>query len=135
VGPQQQGVEEPAVGEIISSSDPDAMLRRKVRVTRIIAAVEVVSYLCLLVPMYRKHILDDDSTRNYLYLRIIAYVHGIICAAFAVMVIDIHRALRWSKWFLLATLAGPIGAVIAHVRLRRDPLPTGVRKSDFFLFR
>ncbi len=67
------------------------MLRRKVRVTKIIAVVEVVSYLCLLVPMYRKHILNDDSTRNYLYLRMVAYFHGIICVAFAVMVIDIHR--------------------------------------------
>lgn len=125
---------EPAVGEILSSSDPDAMLRRKVTVTKIIAVIEVISYACLLVPMYRKHILDDASTGNYLVLRIVAYFHGIICVAFAVMVIDIHRVLRWSKWFLLATLAGPIGAIVAHVRLRRDPLPTGIKKRDFFLF-
>jgi integral membrane protein len=126
--------DEPQVGEVLASTDPDAMLRRKVTVTKIIAVIEVISYACLLVPMYRKHIMNDGSTGNYLVLRIIAYFHGIICCAFAVMVIDVHRVLRWSKWFLLATLAGPIGAIVAHQRLRRQELPTGITNRDFFLF-
>jgi hypothetical protein len=133
-GVRHGGFEEPLVGEILDSSNPTAMLRRKVTVTKFIAVIEVLSYAALLVPMYRRHIIHDNSTSNYLVLRTIAYFHGMLCIAFGVMVIDIHRVLGWSKWFLLGTLAGPLGAIIAHVRLTRTTLPTNVRGKDFFLF-
>jgi Domain of unknown function (DUF3817) len=128
------GFAEPGVGEILDSSNPTSMLQRKVTVTKVIAVIEVLSYAALLVPMYRRHIMHDNSTGNYLVLRTIAYFHGMLCIAFGVMVIDIHRVLGWSKWFLLATLAGPFGAIVAHLRLSRSTLPTAVNGRDFFLF-
>jgi hypothetical protein len=131
---ERRGFEEPRVGEVLDSTNPTAMLRRKVTVTKVIAVIEVLSYAALLVPMYRRHILNNDSTSNYLVLRTIAYFHGMLCIAFGVMVIDIHRVLGWSKWFLLGTLAGPIGAIVAHVKLSRTALPTNVAGRDFFLF-
>ena len=109
---------------------PRARLERKIRFTKAFAIVECVSYALLLIFMFRKYVLDDRGDANYLMLRIVAYFHGMICIAFGVMILDIFRAMRWSTRFALLTLAGPPGALIAHRRLRRQPMPTVVSKRD-----
>ena len=115
--------------ELVDFDDPVKSLARKVRITKVMAIVECISYACLLVPMTRKYVMHDQSNANYVAIRIIAYFHGIFCVAFAVMVLDIFRVLKWKWWFVLATFAGPPGAVLAHARLRRQPLPTDVPRG------
>jgi integral membrane protein len=122
----------PNVGEYLTDNDPRIRLIRKVKVTRWMALLETLSYCALLVPMYRKHLLDDTSNGNYSMLRIIAYFHGIIAAAFAVMAFDIRKVMKWSWGFFVVTLLGPIGALIAHVRLRRQPIPDEVSADDMY---
>ncbi len=122
----------PQVGEYLTVNDARARLVRKVRVTQWMALLETASYCALLVPMYRKHILRDDGNWNYSILRIVAYFHGIIAAAFAVMVFDIRKAVNWSWTFFAVTLLGPVGAMIAHTRLRRQPIPDQVSADDMF---
>jgi integral membrane protein len=122
----------PAVGDYLESMDPRAKLVRKVRVLKAMAVIETVSYCCLLVPMFRKYLLDDHTTANYLVLRIIAYFHGMVAAAFAVMSFDVRKPLRWSWGFFVVTLLGPPGALITHWRLRHDPLPDVVSADDMF---
>jgi integral membrane protein len=123
-------VSETPVGAVIESLSPRARLTRKVRFTKAFAIVECVSYSLLLIFMFRKYILDDRGNANYLMLRVVAYFHGMICIAFGVMILDIFRAMKWSTKFALLTLAGPPGALIAHRRLRRQPLPDVVNKRD-----
>ena len=126
------GDEAPAVGDYLTSMDPRAKLVRKVRVLKVMAIVETVSYCCLLVPMFRKYLLDDHSQANYLALRIIAYFHGMVAAAFAVMAFDVRRPLDWSWQFFGVSLLGPPGALIAHWRLRHQPMPEIVRAQDMY---
>lgn len=120
------------VGEALPSLAPAEQLRRKIRITKMVAILEAVTYSMLLVFMYRKYILDDHSKINYAWLRVTAYFHGMICIAFAVMIFDIFRAMKWSKFFALLTLAGPPGALLAHWRLMRQPFPKDVQRSDMF---
>jgi integral membrane protein len=122
----------PQVGEYLTDNDPKIRLIRKIRVTKWMAILETVSYCALLVPMYRKHILNDDGNMNYSVLRIIAYFHGIIAVAFAVMAFDIRKAMKWSWAFFVVTLLGPPGALIAHTKLRRQPVPDDVTNDDMF---
>ena len=122
----------PNVGEYLTENDPRTRLIRKVKITKWMALLETVSYCALLVPMYRKHILHDTGNWNYSILRIVAYFHGIIAAAFAVMAFDIRRALKWSWGFFAVTLLGPIGAMVAHTRLRHRPIPDVVSDDDMY---
>jgi integral membrane protein len=122
----------PEVGEYLTELDPRNRLIRKAKFTQFMALVETVSYACLLVPMFRKYALDDVSNANYVALRMIAYFHGIFAIAFAVMVFDIRRPLKWSWPFFALTLAGPPGAIIAAYRLRRDPIPQEVHMKDMY---
>lgn len=123
-------IEQPEVGETLSALSPTAQLHRKIRVTKVIALTEAVSYCLLAVFMFRKYVLDNHTDVNYVLLRVVAYFHGFICIAFAVMVLDIHRAMRWTRGFALLTLIGPPGALVAHHRLRTQPFPSTVTKSD-----
>jgi integral membrane protein len=123
-------VTETPVGAVIESLSPRAKLARKVRFTKAFAIVECVSYGLLLIFMFRKYILDDRGNANYLMLRVVAYFHGMICIAFGVMILDIFRAMKWSPKFALLSLAGPPGALFAHHRLRKQPLPDTVNKRD-----
>ena len=118
------------LGEIVASMTPRAKLVRKARFTKAMALVETVSYCLLLVFMFRKYVLDNRTATNYLLLRFVAYFHGIICIAFGVMILDIFRAMKWSPRFALLTLVGPPGALIAHHRLRTQPIPAQVSKRD-----
>jgi integral membrane protein len=122
----------PKVGEYLTDNDPFIRLVRKVRITKWMAILETVSYCALLIPMYRKHILDDTGNWNYSILRIIAYFHGIIAAAFAVMAFDIRRAMKWSWAFFVVSLLGPVGALIAHHRLRKQEIPADVRNDQMY---
>jgi integral membrane protein len=122
----------PQVGEYLTDNDPAVRLVRKVRITKWMALLETISYCGLLVPMYRKHILHDAGNLNYSVLRIVAYFHGIIAAAFAVMAFDIRRAMKWSWTFFVVALLGPVGAMIAHTRLRKQPIPTDVTNEDMY---
>jgi integral membrane protein len=122
----------PQVGEYLTALDPRNRLIRKVRVTKWMAIVETVSYCCLLVPMSRKYLGGNHTNSNYVALRMIAYFHGIFAAAFAVMAFDIRKPLKWTWTFFVVTLLGPIGALIAHRRLRRDPIPDHVSMDDMF---
>ncbi len=121
---------ETPVGSVVESMSPRSRLARKIRFTKAFAIVECVSYILLLIFMFRKYVLDDRGDANYLMLRVVAYFHGMICIAFGVMILDIFRAMTWSTRFALLTLAGPPGALIAHHRLRRQPLPDVVNKRD-----
>lgn len=126
------GNDTPAVGDYLDSMDPRAKLVRKVRVLKVVAIVETISYCCLLVPMTRKYLLHDHSQTNYLVLRIIAYFHGLVAGAFAVMAFDVRRPMSWSWPFFGATLVGPPGALLAHWRLRHQPIPAVVRAQDMY---
>lgn len=125
--------QEPKVGEAIAGMTPADQLRRKIRITKIIAIAEAVSYSFLLVFMFRKYVADIRTPGNQAWLRTIAYIHGFLCIGFAVMVFDIFRVMKWSVLFVVATLLGPPGALLAHWRLRKQPFPTEVRK-DLMLF-
>jgi integral membrane protein len=122
----------PQVGEYLTDNDPAIRLVRKVRITKWMAVLETISYCGLLIPMYRKHILHDTGNLNYSVLRIVAYFHGIIAAAFAVMAFDIRRAMKWSWTYFVIALLGPVGAMIAHTRLRKQPIPTDVTNADMY---
>ena len=116
-------------GDFVEFDDPVASLRRKIAITRVMAIVECISYATLLIPMTRKYLLGVTAHSNYVALRLIAYFHGIICVAFAVMILDIFRVMRWRWWFVLLTFVGPPGAYIAHRRLFRQPVPDPVDRT------
>jgi integral membrane protein len=122
----------PEVGEYLTDNDPRTRLIRKVRITKWMAALETISYVAMLIPMYRKHILDDTSNLTYSLIRIIGYFHGIIAAAYAVMLFDIRKAMKWSWGWFVVGLLGPIGALIAFEKLRRQPIPDDVNARDMF---
>jgi Domain of unknown function (DUF3817) len=124
--------DEPALGEAIRGMNPADQLRRKIRITKAIALIEAISYCFVAFFMFRKYALGHRGGWNQFWLRLIAYFHGMFCIAFGVMIIDIFRVMKWSKQFVLVTLLGPPGALIAHHRLRTQPFPTEVRKQDMF---
>ncbi len=123
----------PAVGERIAGMSLADQLRRKIRVTKVIALAEAVSYCLLAGFMINKYVVHHQGGWNQAGLRIVAYFHGFICIAFGVMVLDIFRVMKWSKGFLLLTLAGPPGALIAHRRLTTQPFPVTINKHDMIL--
>lgn len=118
------------VGQVLEGMSLEEQFRRKVKVTKFIALLEVCSYALLAIFMFRKYALDIRTGGNQFWLRVVAYFHGFICIAFAVMVVDIFRVLKWSVRFVVVTLLGPPGALIAHYRLRAQPFPTVIRKQD-----
>jgi Domain of unknown function (DUF3817) len=127
-------LEQPAVGEFLNALSPVAQLKRKVRVTKLIAVTETVTYLILLPLMFRRYALNvHEQTWQFLLRRITAYFHGFVSIAYGVMILDIYRAMRWSKRFALLSLAGPPGAIIAYRRLATQPLPESVT-ADQMLF-
>jgi integral membrane protein len=118
------------VGHRIAGMSLADQLRRKIRVTKIIALAEAVSYCLLAGFMFNKYALGNRGGWHQAGLRIVAYFHGMICIAFGVMVLDIFRVMKWTKAFLILTLAGPPGAILAHRRLTTQPLPTSINKKD-----
>jgi integral membrane protein len=123
-------IETPQVGDVLEGMSLEQQFRRKVRVTKFIAILEACSYVLLAFFMFRKYALHNHTSANYLLLRVVAYFHGFICIAFAVMIFDIFRVLKWTPQFVLLTLLGPPGALVAHHRLRAQPIPAVIRKQD-----
>jgi integral membrane protein len=120
----------PEVGQRIAGMTLADQLRRKIRVTKVIALAEAVSYCLLAGFMINKYVLHHRGGWNQAGLRIVAYFHGFICIAFGVMVLDIFRVMKWTRGFLLLTLAGPPGALIAHRRLTKQSFPDSIRKDQ-----
>jgi integral membrane protein len=118
------------VGDVLEGMSTRDQLVRKVKVTKFIAILEACSYLLLATFMFRKYALDIHTGTNQFWLRVVAYFHGFICIAFAVMVFDIFRVMKWPVQFVIVTLLGPPGALIAHHRLRKQPIPAEIRKQD-----
>jgi Domain of unknown function (DUF3817) len=128
---QQSPIATPAVGELLETNRPRAQLARKVQFTKVMALVETVSYSILLPLMFRKYALHHhEQTWQALIRKVTAYFHGFISAAYGVMILDIFRAMRWSKRFTLLSLAGPPGALVAFRRLQTQPLPESVERSQ-----
>ncbi len=124
-------MDQPAVGELLNALSPAAQLRRKIRVTKLIAGIETITYLILLPLMVRRYALNaHEETWQFLLRRITAYFHGFVSIAYGVMILDIYRAMRWSRRFALLSLAGPPGAVIAYRRLAAQPLPESVTANQ-----
>jgi integral membrane protein len=130
---QTNPVETPAVGELLETNNPRAQLARKIKVTKVMAIIETISYSILLPLMFRKYILDvDEEGWQTLLRKVTAYFHGMISAAYGVMILDIFRVMKWTKKFTLLTLAGPPGAIVAYARLKKQPFPDEVRRDQMF---
>ncbi len=127
---QNTPTNESEVGQILEGMSLTDQFRRKVKVTKFIALLEACSYIVLATFMFRKYALDIHTGTNQVGLRVVAYFHGFICIAFAVMIFDIFRVMKWTPTFVVVTLLGPPGALIAHRRLRTQPFPSLVRKQD-----
>jgi integral membrane protein len=126
-------IETPAVGELLETNNPRKQLARKIRVTKVMAVVETISYSILLPLMFRKYVLDiEEETWQALLRKVTAYFHGMISAAYGVMILDVFRVMKWTKKFTLLTLAGPPGAIVAYRRLATQPLPDDVRRDQMF---
>jgi integral membrane protein len=127
-------IETPAVGELLETNNPRKQLARKIKVTKVMAIIETISY-CVLIPlMIRRYLLDvDEATWQTLLRKVTAYFHGFISAAYGVMILDIFRVMKWTKKFTLLTLAGPPGAIFAYRRLDTQPLPDDVRREQMLL--
>lgn len=77
-----------------------------------LSILETVSFIALLAVM----IAGSEAG-----VSTVGMVHGLLFAAYAVVVFMWREALGWSAGFAaLAVLTGPIGAIIALERLRRD---------------
>jgi integral membrane protein len=130
---QTTPVDTPAVGELLETNNPRTQLARKIKVTKVMAIIETISYSILLPLMFRKYILDvNEETWQALIRKVTAYFHGMISAAYGVMILDIFRVMKWTKKFTLLTLAGPPGAIVAYARLKKQPLPDEVRRDQMF---
>jgi Domain of unknown function (DUF3817) len=122
------------VGELLSAVSPAHQLRRKLRFTKLTASAETVTYLVLIPLMFRRYALHvHEATWHFLLRRVTAYAHGIISVAYGVMILDVYRAMKWSKRFALLCLAGPPGAIVALHRIRHQEFPADVR-ADQMLF-
>jgi integral membrane protein len=83
-----------------------------------LSILETVSFLALLTAMFA------GSEGG---VSVIGLVHGLLFLAYALVVFLGREALGWSQGFTaLAILTGPVGAVLALERLRRDRLAARV---------
>lgn len=77
-----------------------------------LSITETISFLLLLAMM---------ATGNELGVSVVGMIHGLLFAAYALMVWFQRTDLGWSTRFaVIAILTGPVGAIIALERLRRD---------------
>lgn len=84
-----------------------------------LSITETVSFLALLAMM---------ATGNEAGVSVVGMVHGLLFAAYALVVWMRRERLGWSTRFaVLAIVTGPIGAIIALERLRRDHAAEEVR--------
>lgn len=84
-----------------------------------LSITETISFLALLAMM---------ATGNEAGVSVVGMIHGLLFAAYALVVWFQREELGWSTRFaVLAILTGPIGAIIALERIRRDRAPERVR--------
>ena len=84
-----------------------------------LSITETISFLGLLAMM---------ATGNETGVSVVGMIHGLLFAAYALVVWFQREELGWSTGFaILAILTGPIGAIIALERIRRDHAPERVR--------
>lgn len=77
-----------------------------------LSITETISFLVLLAMM---------STGNENGVSVVGMIHGLLFAAYAVAVWIQRDDLGWSTRFaFIAIVTGPVGAIIALERLRRD---------------
>lgn len=84
-----------------------------------LSLTETISFIALLTMM---------ATHNETGVSIVGMVHGLLFAAYALVVWFQREELGWTNGFAaLAILTGPVGAIIALERIRRDRTPERVR--------
>ena len=102
------------------TSDPEelrapprhATQRRQRRIIAVLSALETLTFAVLLVAMAR----NNESA-----VSITGLIHGLLFASYALAVWSWHGRLRWSLAFaVIAVLTGPLGAVLALERIRRE---------------
>lgn len=77
-----------------------------------LSVTETLSFLVLLAMM---------AAGNESGVSVVGMIHGLLFAAYAVVVWVQREPLGWSTGFaVLAILTGPVGAIIALERIRRD---------------
>lgn len=85
-----------------------------------LSITETVSFLALLAMMV---------TGNESGVSVVGMIHGLLFAAYALVVWLQREPLGWSTRFAaLAILTGPVGAIVALERLRRDHTAQEVRR-------
>ena len=86
--------------------------QRRPRIIAGLSALETLTFAFLLVAMARK---------NESAVSIMGLIHGLLFASYALAVWSWHGRLRWSLPFaVVAILTGPLGAVLALERIRRE---------------
>ena len=104
---------------VYADDEPAVVLTRKVRLLKFVAILETIFYTVLIPLMVQHFLLGDDSTFNTAARKVVSYFHGMIVVGFAAIALDLRARLRWTfGFFALIVLAGPIGALICHHRLR-----------------
>ena len=99
--------------------DPHAEFVRKVGWLTKTALIETVSYVLLLWAWLGGHQLTS---------RILGSVHGMIWLAFVAMLLEARRPMRWTwNYVAFVIITGPVGAVAAYERIRRQGIPADAR--------
>lgn len=89
-------------------------MSRKASVLASISIIETLSFLVLLAMMF------IDSEKG---VSIVGMTHGLLFAAYAVLVWMDHKDYGWSTGFaVLAVFTGPIGAILVLERMRKEGL-------------
>ena len=109
---------------VYADDEPVVVLTRKVRLLKFVAILETIFYVVLIPLMIQHFLLGDSSTFNTAARKIVSYFHGMIVVGFAAIAFDLRRQLRWSwAYFAFIVLAGPVGALFCHTRLRSYTTP------------
>jgi hypothetical protein len=87
-------------------------LERRLGPLKVVCVVESLTYVFLLYFWL---------SGNRVGTLLVGSMHGMVVCGFAGMLFMVYKPLRWSlKFALFALVTGPLGAVIALERLRRD---------------
>ncbi|HRO76732.1 MAG TPA: DUF3817 domain-containing protein [Crocinitomicaceae bacterium] len=82
---------------------------------RFVAILEAISWLALLVAMYFKWVLKDET-----YMRTVGNIHGYIFITFVVLVLVVGRKMKWKAseiiWSLLSSFP-PCTTIIADLKI------------------
>ena len=87
------------------------------KVLRIIALLEALSWIALLVTMYFKYFMETTT-----YMNLVGRIHGFLFIGFVLLVLLVGFQLKWKKkeivWSLLSSLP-PCGTIIADFKIFR----------------